>query len=534
MKNTLIFVWILLFSHTLKAQTDQFNYAVSLNPITIANLPGLHSFVVAQSGGKFLVMGGRLDGLHARQPFNAFGATNNNTNIFVVDVNNAQFWTASVNTLPTNLNEQLQSTNLNFYQDADTLYIVGGYGYSQTAADHLTFPHLTTVSISGLINAIINDTPINNHFKQITNDVFAVTGGHLGKIGNTFYLIGGHRFDGRYNPMGHPTYTQTYVDGIRKFTINNSGSQLSYANYTSITDEVHLHRRDYNLLPQIFPDGTEGYTLSSGVFQPTIDLPFLYPVDITASGYQPITSFNQYLSNYHSANVCLYDSTHNQMNTLFFGGISQYYYNNGTLIQDNNVPFVKTISRLSRYSDGSLQEHLLPTEMPTLTGASAEFILNEEIPHYPSGIIKTSQITADSIKIGYIYGGINSSELNPFTVNNTGVTSASSVIYEVWLVKNPNTSVQTLDGSNPFQADVYPNPASNLLNATLTIPYTANLNLLITNANGKIVWQKEYQNLSKGKQQLELPNNKTLSSGIYFFNFVFDGKYAAIKKVALN
>ena len=117
--------------------------------------------------------------------------------------------------------------------------------------------------------------------------MFAVTGGHLGKIGNTFYLIGGHRFDGRYNPMGHPTYTQTYVDGIRKFTINNSGSQLSYANYTSITDEVHLHRRDYNLLPQIFPDGTEGYTLSSGVFQPTIDLPFLYPVDITASGYQP-------------------------------------------------------------------------------------------------------------------------------------------------------------------------------------------------------------------------------------------------------
>ena len=63
---------------------------------------------------------------------------------------------------------------------------------------------------------------------------------------------------------------------------------------------------------------------------------------------------------------------------------------------------------------------------------------------------------------------------------------------------------------------------------------TANLNLLITNANGKIVWQKEYQNLSKGKQQLELPYNKTLSSGIYFFNFVFDGKYAAIKKVALN
>jgi hypothetical protein len=29
------------------------------------------------------------------------------------------------------------------------------------------------------------------------------------------------------------------------------------------------------------------------------------------------------------------------MHNLFFGGISQYYYNNGTLIQDDTVPFVK-------------------------------------------------------------------------------------------------------------------------------------------------------------------------------------------------
>jgi hypothetical protein len=60
---------------------------------------------------------------------------------------------------------------------------------------------------------------------------------------------------------------------------------LSINNYTSITDGVHLHRRDYNLLAQVFPNGELGYTISLGVFQINADLPFLYLVDIKASGY---------------------------------------------------------------------------------------------------------------------------------------------------------------------------------------------------------------------------------------------------------
>ncbi|MFT5648286.1 MAG: hypothetical protein ACI976_002985 [Aureispira sp.] len=63
----------------------------------------------------------------------------------------------------------------------------------------------------------MNGTAINSYFKQITDNIFAVTGGQLGKIESTFYLVGGHRFDGRYNPMGNTTYTQTYTDKIQKF-----------------------------------------------------------------------------------------------------------------------------------------------------------------------------------------------------------------------------------------------------------------------------------------------------------------------------
>lgn len=297
---------------------NTFGYSVSLEPVAIPNLPGIHSYAFAQHEGKWLIIGGRRDGIHARQPFASFLQTANNTEIMVIDVNERRFWRTSVNNLSGRLAEQMQSANMNFYQDGDTLYLTGGYGFSATANDHITFPHLTSVRVSGLINAVVSgNNNIAPFFKQITDDVFAVTGGQMGKIGRFYYLVGGHRFDGRYNPMNNPTFTQAYTNQIRKFTLNNSGTQLSYANYSAVTDPIYLRRRDFNLLPQIFPDRSAGYTISAGVFQINADLPFLYPVDITERAYTPVTSFSQYLSHYHSAKTCLYDSTANEMHTLF-------------------------------------------------------------------------------------------------------------------------------------------------------------------------------------------------------------------------
>lgn len=423
---------------------------------------------------------------------------------------------------------------MNFYQDGDSLYLIGGYGYSNTAADHITFPNLSSVSVSGLINAITNSTTITPYFKQITDQNFAVNGGQLGKIGTFFYLVGGHRFDGRYNPMGNPTYTQTYVDGLKKFKIHNSGTQLSYSNYSLITDQVHLHRRDYNLVPQIFPNGEEGYTISSGVFQTTLDLPFLYPVDIKASGYYPQPSFNQYLSNYHSAKVALFDSTNNTMHSIFFGGMSQYTYINSVLTQDDNVPFVSTISRVSRNANGNLQENVFSTEMPALIGASAEFIHNDAIPHYPSEIIKLSRIQNDSILIGYIYGGIYSSQINPFTVNQTSSTNAHPLIYEVWLVKGNPTGLKPLNGENPLKVSVFPNPAKSIIKLGLDLPYESDLELFITDVSGKIIFNKTIENLTKGKQTIDLSEKINLAAGVYSFSLVFDGKYTAIEKVIIR
>ena len=512
------------------AQTT-FDYNVVLTPVTVSGLPGLHSYAYGQHNGKWVIIGGRKDGVHARQPFNAFPDAQNNKDIYVVDIATQQTWSASVNSLPTGIKEQLQSTNMNFHQDGNALYIVGGYAFSTSANDHKTFTNLTSVDVPNLINAIVAGNPITSYFKQISDPIFAVTGGHLGKIGNTFYLVGGHRFDGRYNPMNNPTFTQAYTNQIRKFTIDNSGTNLSYANYEAITDAVNLHRRDYNLLPQVFPDGELGYTISSGVFQIAADLPFLYPVDIKAGGHFPQTSFNQYLSNYHSGTACLYDATSNQMHNLFFGGISQYYFQAGILIQDNTVPFVKTISRTTRNASSDLYEYKLPIEMPNLKGAGAEFIPNENLPHYSNDVIQLSNITTDEFVIGHIFGGIQTSSKSAFTDNQVVLSSADPTVYEVKLVKTPVLNAQQLDGKNPFKVLISPNPTTtDTVRVEFNMPYTTSVGYMISTIDGKVVEEGDIEDIGAGKTSMNF-NIASAKTEFVILTFVFDGKFYLSEKV---
>jgi hypothetical protein len=521
------------FSLHLSAQ-DAFGYDLQLVPVDIPNLPGLHSYAFGQHDGKWIIIGGRRDGLHARQPFNSFPASQNNTEIFVVDVPQRTFWKASVTSLPTGLAEQLQSTNLNFFQDGDDLYIIGGYAYSASADRFRTFPNLAAVNLPGLVQAIISGSAIAPYFKQISHDAFAVTGGQLGKIGDTFYLVGGHRFDGRYNPHGPdhgPGFVQTYTNEIRKFSIRNTGDELGFDNYETIADPIHLRRRDYNLLPQIFPDGSEGYTISSGVFQINADLPFLYPVDITASGYTPIPEFNQYLCNYHSASAALYDEANNQMHSLFFGGISQYYYQDGQLIQDNQVPFVRTISRLTRFADGSLQEYQLPIEMPGLKGASAEFIVNQELPHTASEIILLGQITGDTILIGHVYGGILSPSRNPFSNNQTNTTNADPSVYAVRLIKSTTTHTQEVPGKHRYGFELFPNPVRDELTIDYELPRAMRVDYFLSSQDGKILQRGHMMSPNAGENRRFIQLDSQIAPQALWLTLVFDHKYYATKMV---
>lgn len=528
-----LFLFTVAFFLDTHAQTSNFPFEVVLKADSIAGFDGLHSFAYGQRHGKVVLIGGRPEGIHARQPFNAFPASQNNQILQVLDLATQQYWSRPLSELSVPLQEQLQSTNMNFYQDGNSLILAGGYAYSNSANDHITFPYLTRIDLDGLIAAIMANTTLTPYFEQLQDDRFAVTGGNIGKIGSQYYLVGGHRFDGRYNPMNNPTFVQAYVDGLKKFELSAPGQALAVLNYQLVTDQVNLHRRDYNLVPHVYPNGETGYLISSGVFQINADLPFLYPVEIKSSGHTAVNGFSQYLSNYHSSKFSAYDSASGTMHHLFLGGLSQYYYQNSTLINDPNVPFVKTISRLAQGPDGAYQEYVLGTQMPALLGASAEFIHLEQVPHYGSEIIDLAALSGDSILIGHVVGGIKSPALNPFTNNNTGVTDANAVIYQVWLRRTNIGAIEVQGPQLISKIKLYPNPAREVVFLEFELGQKANVECFITDANGKLVHEVYYEKIKNTKKTLDI-KSLGLQPGSYTVQLIFNDQQVLTKQLNIQ
>jgi hypothetical protein len=490
---------LLLLSFSSSAQTAPFG--VYLEPLNIADLGGLQAFAFGQSGGKWLVIGGRLDGLHRRQPFAAFDIAGNNNQLIVIDPVAQQKWTAPTTSLSIALQEQLSSTNMEFHQDGDYLYIIGGYGYNAATSARKTFDNFTAVKVDAVIDAIISHASFSEHIRQISDPAFAVTGGHLKKIDDTFYLVGGNKFDGNYNPMGNPTYTQVYTDAIRKFNLVDNGETLLITHLPTITDSENLHRRDYNAVPQIMPKGEQGITAFSGVFQPDLDLPFLNCVDIDATGYVVNNDFQQYYNHYHCAVVPLYSATNNEMHNVFFGGIAQYYQSAGVLVQDNNAPFVNTIARVTRTEDGTMSEYKLPVEMPSLLGAGAEFIADLDAPLYANEVFKLDDFTDDSTLVGYIYGGISSTAANIFFTNTGTQSSASSQIFKVYIIINDEVGVDDLNEQSvsSLKMQVFPNPSDGEFVVKFNLTQRVDVKLSLYNIEGQKIEEQTIENLAIGE-----------------------------------
>ncbi|MCB0628146.1 MAG: T9SS type A sorting domain-containing protein [Saprospiraceae bacterium] len=480
----------IFFPLGLLSQTAPFS--ISIEPMNIDDLGGIQSFAFGQDNGKWLIVGGRLDGLHRRQPWASFDLAGHNNQLIVIDPLAGQKWTATLTSLPTSIQEQLSATDMEFYQEGDYLYCFGGYGYSATQGDHTTFGQLTAIKVPEVIDAVMNGTDFTAYFRQITDPKFQVTGGRVNKINDHYYLLGGQKFIGRYNPMGPdhgPGFIQEYTNSISIFSLTDDGSTITIDHLTSYTDNENLHRRDFNAVAQIMPNGEEGITMFSGVFQPTVDLPFLNCVNVDADGYAVNDSFQQYYNHYHCAVLPLYDAVDNQMHTVFFGGIAQYYDDSGSLVRDDDVPFIKTIAQVTRAADGTMTEYKLPVEMPALLGAGAEFIPNEELPKYNNQVVKLGELPGDKTLMGYIYGGISSSAPNIFFINDGTQSSASSQIFKVYLTRD---NVLSLGDANETEVDtlemrIYPNPNIGALNIDYHLQKSGDVKLTIRDTRGALI-----------------------------------------------
>ena len=81
---------------------------------------------------------------------------------------------------------------------------------------------MTVVDVPGVISDIISDNSITDNFKQLRDERMAVTGGNLEILNDRFYLVGGQRFDGAYNPMG-PNHGPGFLQ--ERFDVTNTDFQ---------------------------------------------------------------------------------------------------------------------------------------------------------------------------------------------------------------------------------------------------------------------------------------------------------------------
>lgn len=205
------------------------------------------------------------------------------------------------------------------------------------------------------------------------------------------------------------------------------------------------------------------------------------------------------------------------MHNVFFGGIAQYYDSAGTLVQDNNVPFVKTIARVTRNGTGTMAEYKLPVEMPGLMGAGAEFISLSSVPQYANEVIKLDSLTADTTLVGYIYGGISSTAANVFFTNTGAQSSASSQLFKVFVIKNSNVGVHQLNRQSisTFKMDVSPNPSDGYFTITFHLSKVAETSLSVYDIEGRKLEEYDLGNLVVGENTLHLKVNNLEYGGTY-------------------
>lgn len=502
-----------------KAQISN-NYSILVKPHKNIGFNGLQSYASGQYDGKIILIGGRKEGLHQRQPFAAFDPQFNNTEIVIINPLNNTYATRFLDSLPVPLNEQLQSTNMQFIQNGKSLFLIGGYGYSAAKDAHTTYGSMTIVNLELLLNAFQNGTTLENCFSQIIDTIFAVSGGQLGILNETFYLVGGHKFEGSYNPFGPdngPGFYQQYSDQIRTFKIDKTN--LSINDLKIITDTVNLHRRDFNMLPQIFKNNEIGFTVLSGVFKKNVNIPFTNSVDIFKSSYKVNEDFTQYLNHYACPKLVLYDEQNKRNDNILFGGIAQFYFAGKTMVEDNDVPFTKSITCVSRDSNDVLSETAIGQLKSYLT-TGADFFINPKLEMYPNQIIKLNAIKTDSVLLGYIIGGISTKTKNIFWENTGAESVAHNLIQEVWIKKTavPPAHKTIKPHSTISQLQVYADADTDYKNFILSyyLNKQCDFKFNLYDKNYKLLKTKQFSNESKGYHTEQLPFN--VKTGTYFFS----------------
>lgn len=479
-------------------------FSLSLEKIQSPPMPGFHSFAFAQSGQYWLIVGGRTNGLHGINPNSSFAPEDANNAMVVIDTTTWLTYSSSLSNLTYAVADPLRSTNTQYFQDGNSLFVCGGYGRDSIQNKFVTFPVLSHIQVDSVIDAIVNGQNISPFIKQLTDTNYRICGGELQKINNMFYLIMGHDFNGRYDQQAQsPMFTQKYSNQIRVFNIQYNTGVLTSALITAREDTVNFHRRDLNVFPIMNNFGKELMAFG-GVFKKDKDFPFLEPVQMGASD-DSVFIYSQIMHHYTCAGFSAYDSISQLNHITFFGGMSFNNYDEtiNTLVNDTLVPFVNDVTTFSFGNGFYFQENVHPQLLKSLQGTNTKFVWRKDKPFIADDVLHLNKLNQRTM-IGYLFGGIYSD-----SPNNSPNTVANDTIWRVYLNPTP-LAVKNKSNDAQIQLEVNPQPAKNELNIVYVSPTNAIVNFILINAEGKTLLQeKRFLNQGNNKITINLPEIKS-------------------------
>ena len=339
---------------------DSVPFRISIEPAGFSLPSGLQSYVAATSGGRWLLLAGRSNGLHGfNNDDNNFPANQQNTSVFVVDPVAQTVTQRSLTLAAAGLTQAevdlLSVTNAQSYQLGNTLYVSGGYGIDTASGDFTTKDALSAIDVPGLMQWVVNAAPgetAAQHIRQTHDAALQVTGGdmELGANGVTL-LIFGQNFLGAYVGSSNGTYTEQ----VRRLRIVDDGVNLNVVPLAAqpLAPDANYRRRDLNVVPMIADAADAGWMALAGVFTPGTGV-WTVPVDISSGGTPSMpdpsgaATFKQGMNSYASANIGVYSSVSRQMYTVLFGGISYGYFSSGVFNTDAELPFINQVTTIRR------------------------------------------------------------------------------------------------------------------------------------------------------------------------------------------
>jgi hypothetical protein len=412
------------------------------------NLPnGLQSFAVGIRDDEWLLLCGRSNGLHGFSNTDEnFPVSNQNLTLYVVNIKKGKIWTRSLTDplsgLEPNQIDYLSVTNAQYSQQHETLYISGGYGINSQTEKFSTKPILSIIDLKWLIRWVKNpdsDRVAANYIKQIKDEFFQITGGAMDIIDNNFLLVFGQTFQGSYSFNDPPTFTQVYSHQVRRFHLHDD--KVSKKSVDPVVIDPNYRRRDLSVMPRISTNSKgkleQSLVAYSGVFTPNDGI-WTVPVEISSKGKTMmadpnlVQTFKQGMNNYACASVAMYSKKKQELYTIFFGGITYGYFDNGVFTTDPEAPFTNQCTTVKINAQGQYSQYLMDDQYPTilsttsnpgnvlLFGAEAEFILHDEIKTIKGGkVIDYDRLKDGMNLIGYIVGGIASTLPNTTTTSDT-------------------------------------------------------------------------------------------------------------------